>query len=88
MTDILFEPKFKNVYKYTEVIKTDKFIVVTNNIRESSRFSNLLFSTLIEFDIDYLEDSEDFCAYSFDLEDLDQIKTIIEKYNIKTLEIK
>jgi hypothetical protein len=85
MTDILFEPKFKNVYTHTEVIKTDKFIVVIGDDIESSRFNDFLDYYDIECDIDYLED---IWQFSFDLIYLDPIKMLIEKYDIKTLEIK
>jgi hypothetical protein len=85
MSDILFEPKFKNVYTHTEVIKTNKFIVVIEDDIESSRFDDFLDYYDIECDISHLEDIWEFC---FDIVYLDPIKIIIEKYDIKTLQIK
>jgi hypothetical protein len=74
-----------NVYIHTEVIKTDKFIVVMDNDIEASRFDDILDDYEIECHIVYLEDIWEFC---FDIIYLEPIKIIIEKYDIKTLEIK
>jgi hypothetical protein len=64
MSDVLFEPKLINAYTLTEVIKTDKFIVVIEDDIESRRFDDLA-----EFDIIRLED---IWEYSYDLIYLDQ----------------
>jgi hypothetical protein len=74
-----------NVYIHTEVTKTDKFIVVIDDDIESSRFDDFLDYYDIECDIDYIED---LWQFSFDIIYLEPINIIIEKYSIKTLQIK
>jgi hypothetical protein len=75
MPDILFEPKFKNVYTLTEVIKTDKFILVIDDDLQSYKFDDIL---------DYYEKQfENMWAYSVDLIYLDPMKIMIAKYILK-----
>jgi hypothetical protein len=82
-------PKFKNIYTYTEVIKTDKFIVVIDDYNDSNISGDFQDYYDIEYDISHSEnDLEDFWEFSFDLIYLVPVKIIIEKHDIKTLKIK
>jgi hypothetical protein len=74
-----------DVYIHNEVIITNKFIIVMDDDIEASRFDDILDDYEIECHIVYLEDIWEF---SFDIIYLEPIKIIIEKYDIKTLQIK
>jgi hypothetical protein len=87
MSDILFEPKFKNTYTLTEYIKTNKLIVLVDLEDEcNGMFENLLDLKKIDYFMEHIEN--EIWQYTFDIKLKKKIEFIIDKYKINVLKIK